>query len=716
MGYRERSFGNSNLIGFSDESDIRHANSVAAANERPARQMEIRWLAPLFVLSADEQLRTRAQAAITAFPSDLPFESEEEKADEARIAWLRRTAEIWSELGKPGNYHAVQAEDGSGLLIKMESPAASDPDVIAGAQRMARMNEQLTLLSWARMSLESGALSAELSLPDALLRAKATDRRDLFTEPHGGIDDASMARNAVAGISAAVLLCAGEIDLAVLDWATDVTLRACKTPEKYDATWFAGSKHLDHPCLFAVDGVLGLIRRGIDQERATGALLELGGHALEEVSEKAIGAGLSLWETDTKLAWAALNLGIQLSIGSSRISTSPYGDNQARRDRVGAAVQHAVKELCAVEPRTSLPDVPPAWIFAPRPLQEDTFSDGSRSSEPIWRDPDEFLRWDFLPKVLAKIPIPQALADSESGPALRAFSYQLLDWTNERLSPSWMTEDAERKDHRSMELLDWRRQLCWFLGRLALVLDPEEVRRRILGPIFAHEDEIAASLISPLASVLATGGIMDALTVSINAIQYLQACEQRILMDRAWEMAHHRDGRIFEHDLPSIVRVLMFATGLQASGSVRFANGDWREVGVILPLTDPLIRSVGDISLVMFSFLTLCENAIEHYPAAVFVDQIAVVLNMQEGMPIGWRGTSIPSRIAALVHAFAEMSQPLPTLLAQGMLRVLDRLVDMGDRRSAALQTSEIFKDVRHEESRSLLKQNRGINQKSTPN
>ena len=450
MGYRERSFGNSNLIGFSDESDIRHANSVAAANERPARQMEIRWLAPLFVLSADEQLRTRAQAAITAFPSDLPFESEEEKADEARIAWLRRTAEIWSELGKPGNYHAVQAEDGSGLLIKMESPAASDPDVIAGAQRMARMNEQLTLLSWARMSLESGALSAELSLPDALLRAKATDRRDLFTEPHGGIDDASMARNAVAGISAAVLLCAGEIDLAVLDWATDVTLRACKTPEKYDATWFAGSKHLDHPCLFAVDGVLGLIRRGIDQERATGALLELGGHALEEVSEKAIGAGLSLWETDTKLAWAALNLGIQLSIGSSRISTSPYGDNQARRDRVGAAVQHAVKELCAVEPRTSLPDVPPAWIFAPRPLQEDTFSDGSRSSEPIWRDPDEFLRWDFLPKVLAKIPIQQALADAERGPALLAFSYQLLDWTNERLSPSWMTEDAERRDHRSM--------------------------------------------------------------------------------------------------------------------------------------------------------------------------------------------------------------------------------------------------------------------------
>src|SRR4051794_1307404 len=53
---------------------------------------------------------------------------------------------------------------------------------------------------------------------------------------------------------------------------------------------------------------------------------------------------------------------------------------------------------------------------------------------------------------------------------------------------------------------------------------------------------------------------------------------------------------------------------------------------------------------------------------------------------------TVSSRIAALVHAFAERSQPLPADLAQKMLRTLDRLVDMGDRRSAALETSEIFK------------------------
>jgi hypothetical protein len=104
---------------------------------------------------------------------------------------------------------------------------------------------------------------------------------------------------------------------------------------------------------------------------------------------------------------------------------------------------------------------------------------------------------------------------------------------------------------------------------------------------------------------------------------------------------------------------------------------------------------VGDVPHVIGSFLTLCENAVEHYPPSVFIDQIGQILSKQPGVPVGWYGTTIPSRIAALVHAFAERSQPLPAQLAQDMLLVLDRLVDMGDRRSAALQTSEIFRNVR---------------------
>jgi hypothetical protein len=96
----------------------------------------------------------------------------------------------------------------------------------------------------------------------------------------------------------------------------------------------------------------------------------------------------------------------------------------------------------------------------------------------------------------------------------------------------------------------------------------------------------------------------------------------------------------------------------------------------------------------MEAFLTLCERAIDHYAREQFVEQIEGVLALQEGIPMGWRVTTIPARIAALVHAFAEKA-PLEPSLAAAMLRILDRLVDMGDRRSAALQTSEVFKEVR---------------------
>jgi hypothetical protein len=141
-----------------------------------------------------------------------------------------------------------------------------------------------------------------------------------------------------------------------------------------------------------------------------------------------------------------------------------------------------------------------------------------------------------------------------------------------------------------------------------------------------------------------------------------------------------------------VKRALTIGAGTAAA---RFANRDWRDIRQVLTIVDRFVRAVGDIPHVMGSFLTLCERSLANYPGEQFVDQIRVALSLQDGIPLGWRGTTMPARIAALVHAFAEKSTPLATSLAQAMLRILDRLVDMGDRRSAALQTSEVFKEVR---------------------
>jgi hypothetical protein len=71
-----------------------------------------------------------------------------------------------------------------------------------------------------------------------------------------------------------------------------------------------------------------------------------------------------------------------------------------------------------------------------------------------------------------------------------------------------------------------------------------------------------------------------------------------------------------------------------------------REIEAILPIADGLVREVGDIPDVMSGFLTLCERAVEHYPAATFVEQVTVAMSRQERTPVGWRSLMIPSRIA----------------------------------------------------------------------
>jgi hypothetical protein len=48
-----------------------------------------------------------------------------------------------------------------------------------------------------------------------------------------------------------------------------------------------------------------------------------------------------------------------------------------------------------------------------------------------------------------------------------------------------------------------------------------------------------------------------------------------------------------------------------------------------------------------------------------------------------------------LVQRFANRDAPMALALAQKFLRILDLLVDMGDRRSAALQLSEAFREIR---------------------
>ena len=157
-----------------------------------------------------------------------------------------------------------------------------------------------------------------------------------------------------------------------------------------------------------------------------------------------------------------------------------------------------------------------------------------RESEPVWRDPDEFLRWDFLPEVLAHVPIIAAMADTLRSPAFLSCCYGLP--TDERAAQSPGTSPTRiRRDRRASELVEWRAQIMWFLAQAALFLASGRGPRRILTPIFAHDDETAASLIRPFVNGVAAAGIVDPPEINPNAREFMDACLTRYLRDRMWE-------------------------------------------------------------------------------------------------------------------------------------------------------------------------------------
>ena len=113
-----------------------------------------------------------------------------------------------------------------------------------------------------------------------------------------------------------------------------------------------------------------------------------------------------------------------------------------------------------------------------------------------------------------------------------------------------------------------------------------------------------------------------------------------------------------------------------------------------MPLVSRLVGSIGWSTFAMDVFLRLCERAGASYPLDSFVEQANTVLGAVVSGKGSWVGTTLPARTAAVVQGLAEAHYPVQVNQARGLLRILDALIDLGDRRSVALEQSEVFRGI----------------------
>lgn len=682
-----------NLMGFGGmlgekKLDRPHYDAVDADNRRRCRQWSLRDLTPLH-LFAEEAIRTAFVQAVIRFPEQLPFNYAEEANDPEHVADLRTTAELWAEWAKLENYHVGTPDPETARVpVNFHNPRALEPDVQASLAQTSASMQPHGLWVWVDRCFETGRSPDDFTLDQAVQIAQSLDGPDLFKMQAGSDLDLELTRGAVCGVAAVVKCFIAEPESTLLAWASDVVCRGNEMVPIVDSRSSVAIIPW-HPGIFIARACAADIHRGRDTEAAKSALYALCGHPLDVVSTAAFEAAMSCWSDDNRFAWIALDLAVRSAEGTWRNGQLSEAECATQRTiEIGKLVRDSQARHAEGAVYSEIPAPPPPWVRMPEGTP-DTLP-RRRAAAEGWQRSERYWRAEHFGKVLGHAPLERMLSDPQRREQCLQFLDRLLDWTLEYISPSW-DESQDERSSRSTDLGTWISDYARGLARIAAVLGASEMSARYLQRIFSLEDDLCASFLNPFISDLAAQ-VMDAPQVPAGAIEILLACTDRLLSDRAFESWRRRDS-LHGFDLPYLVRNLFFVGIEQANGAARFANGDWKDIASILPIADKLVRTAGRKSSVMEHYLTLCERAAGWYPTEWFADQILAVLGDQD-LP-AWRNTMLAGRIAGLVQAHADRGAPLELAISRKLLQILDRLVDMGDRRSAALQLSDAFKDVR---------------------
>jgi hypothetical protein len=692
-----------NLIGFSRQSDISHYEAVKVANNRPVRKKQLSWMVPLFIFASDS-ISERARDAILNFKNNLPFQYEEERSIPELRAHLMVEAIKYAEMADVKNYQAYRAEkDSDQIAIVHVSPSASEPDNIARYENANIYLKQSNLWAWASKYFDDKVLGSTYTIPEAISLAKESDDRCLFERlnEEGDKYDLAMRRGAVAATAAIVLNLRDGLEQEDIEWARDVLGRAIRLPEKFDPLWLPQSDIPWHPSIYVARGIAADIRFGTVLGDEVFDLFGLVVHPLEIVSLTAIKEACTLWSKDPKLTWAALSMAFSLCHfpPRPRDQIHQYHGPMHTADEAQEAFKKALWFYENGSDWITLPLPPQAWVKA----EPGTHRDMNYSYEEFdWNDSDEtteqwiasptFWYSKYAAEILKRIPYDEIL-NSNAKSEILDFLAGVLDWTIQKIAPSWAKPN--RRDHSATNIYELTHTIGSSLGHVAGLMPLADFQSRFLDPILKLEGDNCWTLLRPFTNTYICNYLYDAPIVPMDTIATLELCLARLLEDSAFKCESYQSGEFSGIHQPELVQILMFVSVERADLAARYVNGDWSEIDKILPLIDRFIRAGGWAASVMDPFLTLCERAKSHYPSEAFADQILAVFgNGLENLK-GWPGTFIPARIAELVQHLAHRDSPMKLDLAQKFLRILDFLVDMGDRRSAALQLGESFREVR---------------------
>lgn len=686
------------LIGFQAKRDAAHIASLRSSTSRPARRHQLSWLIPKFVF-ADVSTATRVREAISRFGTDPAFSYEEERNSDAVREALAREAAKYIELVDRKNYKLYASENPEEVLVVHDSPSAATPEAARSRSEAKRHLDISATWMWGAKCFDAGEIADGVELSAAIELARELDQPALFEETEDEAD-LGQRQGAVAAVAAVYVAFATDVDAEVLAWARDVLSRAGANARLPGLHSTSMTEHPWHHAIFTARGIAKEIVRGSASAEQREALLSLAGHPLDSVALAALHEVFGVGRQDPRLAWCSLRIAFRLLEMDLR---SPR--HQARTihtsEHAMTVVREEIENYRGSDPLLELPKPPSPWVKTARdPSSVGLDERGrrrrnrARESGPEWGRNDLQWHWQLAAKLLPLLPVADLLAAPSRSQFLDLVA-GMQSWLLETLVPPWA--DSTRDERHSDQPYEFTNAFGRLLGKITGELPIREASERIFKPIYALPDEACWGVLAPLVDMFVRVHVMDPPIMFAAAPAVLDACLTRILQDSTFQPGGYRQGELTGFHLPDLVKAILLVNATDAPMAARFANGNWSELSLFLFIVDRFVRSAGWSEGVISRFLTLCERAHATYPASDFADQLLAVLenpNRSE-IRVRWPRTALPARIAGLIQALADRETPIDLDLSRKLLAILDNLVDMGDRRAAALQSSESFRQIR---------------------
>ncbi len=649
---------------------------------RSYRERSLKDISYLYALSNDEQERESFVQQLARFPEELPYAYAEEVGDADFEAYSKERATAWVEFARKENYGLVRTEaDTNQAQLVYKDPSPKTPERQQQIDESQNALRDLTVLAWANKSLSERTIQSNVAPAAAIEFARFRNQPDLFQSVAEA--GSGMTQACVASVAAMIFRFGGsEADR---EWAWTIVERLALIKDERDDE--RHGRNPADPRPFYIAALYDDVRGDAPHEISMARLFSMATDDDANISQMAMGGLLDASVMPEFISWNA-------GILASELFSTHVGSYEDREEARAKAVKHKRQALDRALARLAQPGVfadlvtpPPAWV---KVTEQEKRRRRRSGVDADWTYPG----FDFNPQAAGPIVRAFPIEKWAQDPALRTqvISYVrlLVLWTSERMFPPF----AEDVDDGNSRLYKWIIELARLVARVVVLLPANEAWEQFVEPIAKHRHRDVLQFISELTKSVTCQFIYDAATIPANAQEMLTAIMRRMLLEPDLSPTSWRSGERIDRHLGEMLKSFLLVSVKDAPGAARFANGDWKDLPLILPLIEELILAIGWLDLAMDKFLTMCVRAGEHLPIELFSRLVGASMDSAAFRLERWTAAGIPAQVAGVVQRLADAKHPLPVDDARGLLILLDRLVDMGDRRAAALEQSEHFRNI----------------------